>query len=380
LEDRLVPSTLDHFEVLTPSTTTAGDIQSITVIAEDAYGQAVTDYTGTIHFHSSADQTVLPYDFHFTVADQGRHTFADIISTAGSQTVTVNDTGDKSLSGSASIQVSPGALSGFVICSTDHTVAGDAFMLTVTAVDAYGNQVTNYTGTIHFQSSDCQATLPYDFHFTQADQGSHTFAAIFRTAGVQYLTVNDVDDPSLTGCWQATVDAAAMDHFAVCAPPRDHVAPGEPFGFTIVAQDAYGNCVTNYTGTVHFSSSDCQATLPPDFHFTLADQGTHTFAGIFLTEGCQTITVTDVNNDGVSGYAVVVVDPATASHGFKSKVESIQAAQPIIAKETGDAGRFPTALRIRDHVFANRFADGYADASEGSPLPSRLDLPVGRLS
>ena len=48
--------------------------------------------------------------------------------------------------------------------------------------------------------------------------------------------------------------------------------------FTVTAQDAYGNRATGYTGTVHFTSSDAQASLPVDYTFTAADAGMHTFS------------------------------------------------------------------------------------------------------
>ena len=37
--------------------------------------------------------------------------------------------------------------------------------MTVTAVDAYGNVATGYTGTVHFTSSDGQAVLPANYTF-----------------------------------------------------------------------------------------------------------------------------------------------------------------------------------------------------------------------
>ena len=66
---------------------------------------------------------------------------------------------------------------------------------------------------------------------------------------------------------------------------------------TLTVKDAYGNVVTGYTGTVHFTSSDHRAKLPANYTFTAADQGVHTLTGlILLKKGNQTITVTNTLN------------------------------------------------------------------------------------
>ena len=51
-----------------------------------------------------------------------------------------------------------------------------AHNVTVTALDAYGNMATGYTGTVHFTSSDGQAVLPANYTFIAGDAGVHTFS------------------------------------------------------------------------------------------------------------------------------------------------------------------------------------------------------------
>jgi hypothetical protein len=67
-------------------------------------------------------------------------------------------------------------------------------------------------------------------------------------------------------------------------------------------EDAYGNVVTGYVGTVHFTCSDGTATLPMDYTFTAADAGVHTFTtkAILRKRGTQTITVTDTLNSSLT--------------------------------------------------------------------------------
>jgi hypothetical protein len=69
--------------------------------------------------------------------------------------------------------------------------------------------------------------------------------------------------------------------------------------------------LTNYRGTVHFTSSDPQAFLPRDYTFTSADNGMHTFSALLLTVGPQTITVTDNTPFGLTDTFDVTVTPAS---------------------------------------------------------------------
>src|SRR5262249_55610926 len=143
--------------------------------------------------------------------------------------------------------------------------AGSPFNLTVTALDPYGNTDTNYTGTVHFASSDARATLPANYTFTAADAGVHTFnnrAALF-SANTQAIEANDTANTTVRGTGTFTVTAAAADHLLVAAPASS--TAGTAFTVTVIAQDPYGNQATSYTGTAHFTSSDAAAVLPADY-------------------------------------------------------------------------------------------------------------------
>lgn len=77
----------------------------------------------------------------------------------------------------------------------------------------------------------------------------------------------------------------------------------------VTAKDAYGNTVSGYTGTIHFSSTDHGAVLPTDYPFVPGDNGTHTFdGGVTLnTGGVQTVTATDTGTPGITGIIVNVL-------------------------------------------------------------------------
>src|SRR5262249_46207867 len=84
--------------------------------------------------------------------------------------------------------------------------------------------------------------------------------------------------------------------------------------FTATAYDVFGNVTTGYRGTVHVTSSDGQATLPPDFTFTATDAGVHNFSATLQTAGTQSITTTDTANSSITGTGLVQVNAAPATH------------------------------------------------------------------
>src|SRR5207245_468523 len=93
-----------------PSPTTAGAVGVFTVTARDPYGNAATGHLGTVHFTSSDGQAVLPGDYTFTSADAGSRTFAAVLTTAGSQSITATDINIGSITGTqAGIVVNPAA-------------------------------------------------------------------------------------------------------------------------------------------------------------------------------------------------------------------------------------------------------------------------------
>jgi hypothetical protein len=99
--------------------------------------------------------------------------------------------------------------------------------------------------------------------------------------------------------------SGAPTRFGVSAPSSTDA--GAPFNVNVTVLDASGSPVTDYTGTLHFSSSDGAALLPAAYTFTTSDNGAHLFSLTLNTVGPQTVTVIDVSTAGLSGTANVLV-------------------------------------------------------------------------
>ncbi len=277
-----------------PNGTTAGGSMSIIVAAVDVYGNVAAGYTGTVHFSSSDAQAVLPADYTFTTADHGAHSFFVTLKTAGTQSLAVTDTVNPAFASQSNIFVFPSmptswVVSGFPAAST----AGAPVTFTLTAMDPFGNVATNYTGVVHFTSSDPQAVLPFDTFFTTANAGRQTFTATLRTAGPQTITFSDTVIAVLTGTGSVSVSPAAAASLTLAGLPTTTTA-GVAQAFTVTLRDAFGNVASGYTGTVTFRSSDPIAALPANYSFTAADAGIHTFTATLKRAGTQFVTAADV--------------------------------------------------------------------------------------
>ena len=155
----------------------------------------------------------LPANYTFTAADAGMHTFTGLtLKTAGSQTVTATDTVTSSITGKATVAVSPAAASTLVVTAPASAATSAPFSVTVTAKDPYGNTATSYLGTVHFTSSDSSAVLPSNYTFTAADAGVHIFTngVILKTVASQTVTATDTVTSSITGKATVTVNYATI--------------------------------------------------------------------------------------------------------------------------------------------------------------------------
>jgi sugar lactone lactonase YvrE len=270
-------------------------------------------------------------------------------------------------------------------------LAGAAVTVTVTAEDASGHAATGYTGTVHFTSTDPAAVLPPNYTFVGADAGSHTFSVTLKTAGSQAVTATDAAS-SITGSQAVTVTPGAAATLVVSVFPCSAL---------VTAKDAFGNAATGYTGTVHFTSTDPAAVLPPNYTFVGADAGSHTFPIILMTAGRQAVTATDAATNSITGSQVITV-PALSDKALYvangSNTITVYAAgancnatptASIAGTNTGLADPEGIALDAGGqlHVanYANNSITAYASGGTGNVTPTatiaggntRLNLPIG---
>jgi probable HAF family extracellular repeat protein len=198
----VIPGAAQAFAVTGfPSTVTAGTPGAFQVVAVDAYGNTATGYVGTVAFGSTDAKAQLPGTYTFTAADGGVHTFSATLKTSREQALTVADVNQPGTAGiQPEIMVLPAAAHALVVTGfPSPTVAGAAGSFQVRVVDAFGNAVHDYNGTVTFSSSDPAAKLPAPYTFALSDSGTHGFSAMLWTAGTQWLGAADSSDAGLGG-------------------------------------------------------------------------------------------------------------------------------------------------------------------------------------
>jgi hypothetical protein len=179
--------------------------------------------------------------------------------------------------------------------------AGQPFSITVTALSGYNSRATGYRGTVHFTASNGAMA---NYTFTAGDMGQHTFTIALTHAGSLSVTGTDTVNPSITGGFSITVNPAAAAHIAFVV---GSITAGMPFSITVTVQDAYGNTVTGYLGTVHFQLTGPMMAMA-NYTFTAADMGSHTFNNLRLgTTGMYTLTGTDTVDSPVTGTTMFTV-------------------------------------------------------------------------
>jgi hypothetical protein len=96
----------------------------------------------------------------------------------------------------------------------------------------------------------------------------------------------------------------------------------------VIAEDAYGNTASSYSGTVHFIITDRYGKVPADTTFT---NGVGTFPVTFGTVGPQSITATDSANSltGTSNAIAVTHGPA-ALFGIRVRSTTITDGVPFV--------------------------------------------------
>ena len=261
-------------------------------------------------------------------------------------------------------QLTGSALDHFVVSAPATATAGSALDVTLTAVDAAGNTVTGYTGTITFSSTDAYAAFsPSSYTFLAGDYGTKTFTggAVLKAAGSQTVSVSG---SSKSGTSAPIAVAAGAFAKLLVLVPGEAAAPGSPTGktgspnvqtangpftVTVHAVDANWNVVSS-SDTVAITSSDASALLPPNaalvagagsFSITLETGGSATVSATDITDGSKTagssgaIPVTNTapivaadNYTVLQGNPLVVAAPGVLSNDTDPQGQAIVVADP----------------------------------------------------
>jgi len=266
------PGTASGFAVSAASTRTAGTAQSVTVTAQDAYQNTATGYTGTKTLTWSGPGTALtgqapgypanPVTFNAGIA-------ANLPVTCYLAQTTALTVHDATISGtSAPFTVLGSTATQLAMTQPGSPTAGTAFAVTVSALDAYQNPATNYSGAKTLNWSGPGAAPAGQNPSYPANPVTFTAngtATVSITLVKAETTTLKVIEGSFTATGNVTVNPGAATNLAwtSVSVSAGTITPGCLFTCTVSAMgnkqsfsakvsvtDAEGNTVNNIGGTV----------------------------------------------------------------------------------------------------------------------------------
>ncbi len=284
---------------LAPSTrgnTAAGQPFTVTITALNK-GKPYAGYLDTIVLTSS-DPQVAPSTLTFGSSDDGVKTFTLTLKTPGKQTVTVADTSLRSAKGTSNAVSVTGTLplviNHFIVTGLPSSdVTGTVHPVTITAVNATGKTVTNYTGTVQLTSSDAAFT-PFSVTFAAANKGVMKTSVKLTTLGLQSLTATDGNGKMGTESNILVVSPATQLGVKTSATT---ITAGLPVTVTVTGLTASKAPDGLFADTLQLTTSDPHARVVAQ----PISSGSQQFTITFTTAGMQTITVTDLTRPAIKG-------------------------------------------------------------------------------
>ena len=287
------------FTVILPSVVPNGLPVRALIMAVGADNRPAS-FSGEVSLSSSDMAATLPETV--TLA-RGRGYVSVTFNTAGEQTLSVSAGGETPLTGSDSTTVAePIVATRLVVLMPQSTQADSPTRVTIMALDANGRLVPNFRGELTLTSSDPAATLPDSVSF---GRGRATATVTFGTEGQQTLTVKAGEltaEASTTVALQPVVTDFRIEI-------RPEVVAGEAARVALVAVNADGQAIRDFSGSAILASSDESARLPDTIQFR---RGRAYFQVAFTALGEQQITATS-GDAKATATTLVKAAPAVAS-------------------------------------------------------------------
>ncbi len=240
-----------------PASNVAGTPFSFTVDAEDQYGNLATSFNGSLSAALAANAgNVALASGSSTTALNGVAQLSNVtVDTTGSgYTIVVTSTGLTGATTTA-FNVTPAAATQLLFTSQPPATvtAGNPFNIAVAIADPYGNVVSSDMGqiAIGLQSDPGNGKLNGPLS-ANSSSGVATFNGLTLDTAASGYTIDATTSLGLSSVISRSINVIPNTPvtLAVLVQPPANMVAGADFGLGIVAEDAYGNYATQFTGPV----------------------------------------------------------------------------------------------------------------------------------
>lgn len=244
------PNKLDHFVIQAPSTEVAGRKFDVRIIAEDAFGNPVSDTEmvgKSIRISSGGSATLRIVGTFVPDFKKGAASVSLLSEKTGDAIVEVHETTTGSKGISKAITIAPAPLSYFRVSAPKEVIAGEPFDLTISAYDAFGNPITNYSSTgngVVLQSTGSSKIEPSFVQAANFSGHEANLKVVYEKAEEINIIAREYNRGQEGRSGPVKINPAGLDHFVVITP--ESAVAGQPFKLKIEAYDRFKNIVKNY--------------------------------------------------------------------------------------------------------------------------------------
>jgi hypothetical protein len=382
-------------KVGTPLDQTAGLPFDVRVRACDSGWSTVTTITDLVELTSSDASATLPAAAALV---NGQLTFSVTLNAGGSFTISADDQTDPSIPEAISSPVSVAVLTGFEFSRINqkNQYAGQPMSISLSAVDAAGNVVEGFEGTVRLREITSFGDGRIEPEEITLSSGSWSGDVTNFRADETNINRGNVNilaylgaDPAINGTSDPFVVHPGTFARVQVVVPGQSPAPGSLSGVTgatasqaagqlfqveVYATDAYWNPVPSTDGVL-VSSSDPAASTPVSGNLV---DGSVQFSLSLGTVGAQTLSVVDQTNPSIQGMttdpiAVInssahhfefdpIAAPVTAGQAVPVTISAVDATGNLIPDYAGDgvltANTGPGSISPNSVTFVNGIWSG----------------------
>jgi len=269
VQARILPNRLDRFVVNAPREVVAGEAFQARVIAQDAYGNTkddLADIRDGLRLEVLGTGSAAAADKATPSFRGGEATFTFQPRRAGSIRVAVQETRTRSAGESAGIMVNPASLDHFTVFGPKAAVAGEKFVVLISAYDAFENPVTNYEAQgdgVVLRSSGTGVLAPAAVPAKEFHDGQTRVTLTYTKSEALRVGVREQNREAGGESDAIVVAPGDPDQFRVNTPAE--AVAGEGFPVQIEAIDRFGNLIEDYDlrGLEVYLSTDGRGQLSP---------------------------------------------------------------------------------------------------------------------